>query len=423
MALPDESRSPSPSPPPPDAAKPIRFNPFSPEFRNDPYPQYHLLRAREPIHRTMGMWVLTRYEDIRAVLIDRRFSSSQIPELVKMQGQRLGQEGFGAIEQLGRKSIVFTDRPEHTRLRHLVNKAFNSAVVEARRPHITATAERLVDELVDKGHLEFIADFADPLPLHVMSDMMALPQEARPVVRDWTHRIRFFLEPSLMSRNDFEQAHSVLLEYMAFFRELVRERRERPGDDLISSLLAARAGEDRLSEDEVIFTCIMTFVAGHETTKALLGNGMLALLRHPEQLHLLLQRPELIGSTVEEMLRYDSPLQMTKRKATEDLEIGGRAIRQGEQLLLCLGAANRDPERFQEPDRFDITRSDNAHIAFGFGMHSCLGGLLANVEAQLALGVLLRRLRDLRLGDEQLEWSQSSFIVRGLKRLPITFRS
>ena len=396
------------------ASAPIRFNPFSADFRRDPYPAYRQLRETKPVHRTMGMWVLTRHADVQAVLRDRAFSAGLIPDLINRQASRLAQQDVAQIQRLAQKSLVFTDNPDHARLRGLVNRVFTAHAV----------AERLVEGAWSQGGMDAIADFAAPLPITVMSEWMALPDGLRQHVGQWTHDIRFLLEPGLMSAEDFAHVCDVV---QAFAHELglvVAQRRSRPGEDLISELLAVEtAGGDRLTDEELVFVCIMCFVAGNETTKSLVGNGLLALLQHPDQDALLHRQPEHLKGTVAEALRYDSPLQQTKRLATRAVEVGGEQVREGDQVLLCLGAANRDPAQFDRPDEFDITRSAKNHLAFGHGMHGCLGGLLAELQAEVAFECLYRRAESLELGSGELEWHDHSFIVRGLKQLPVSVRA
>jgi cytochrome P450 len=410
------------------ADAPIRFNPFSAEFRRDPYPLYRRLREARPVHRTLGMWVLTRHADVDGVLRDRTFSAGLIPQLVSRQADRLARDDVARIERLGKKSLVFTDNPDHARLRGLVNRVFTADAVAKLRPRISEAAESLVQRAWDNGGMDAIADFAAPLPITVLCDWMALPDTLRARVGPWTHDIRFLLEPGLMKADGFAQVCAVVEAFATALDEVVAQRRSRPGDDLVSQLLAARTGGgDRLSDEEIVFVCIMCFVAGSETTKSLIGNGLLALMTQPSQGELLHRRPDLSGSAVSEALRYDSPLQLTKRLATRDVEIGGKRIPAGDQLLLCLGAANRDPAVFSQPDDFDITREAKGpgakgHLAFGSGMHGCLGGLLAQAQAQIAFDHLYRRADRLKLFSEDLEWQDHSFIVRGLKRLPVSLR-
>ncbi len=414
---------------------PARFNPFSAEFRRDPYPIYRALRETRPVHKTMGMWVLTRHADVRAVLRMRTFSAGLLPELVSRQATRGSVAGraVGAadadnvrrIGRLGEKSLVFTDNPEHARLRGLVNRVFTAEAVAGLRPRAERVAAHLVGQALTRGGMDAIADFAASLPLTVMCDWMALPPALRERAGEWTHDVRFLLEPGLMSAEDFTRVGGVVEAFTAALAKLVAERRVRPGPDLISQLAGVvTGGRDRLDDEEAAFVCIMCFVAGNETTKSLIGNGLLALLRHPEQSAQLRRDPDRLGAAVDEALRYDSPLQLTKRLATRDVEIGEKLVREGDQVLLCLGAANRDPEVFERPDDFDIGRDAAAHLAFGHGMHGCLGGPLAQLQAAVAFDCLYREAGHVELAapSAEFEWQDHSFIVRGLKRLPVSLR-
>ncbi|NNH68338.1 cytochrome P450 [Nocardia uniformis] len=399
----------------------IRFNPFSAEFRRDPYPMYRELREHRPVHKTLGMWVLTRHEDVRAVLGDRSFSAGLIPRLVAEQAERFRQTDVDRIARLGRKSLVFTDNPDHARLRGLVNRVFTAAAVDGLRPVATELTARWIARARNDCEMDVIADLAAPLPVSVLCEWMALPAALREQVRPWTHDIRFLLEPGLMQEADFIRVREVVEEFAAALTEVLEQRRREPGDDLISRLLAARtAGGDALSEEELVFVCIMSFVAGNETTTSLIGNGVLALIRHPEQAHALRHGHVTVKAAVTEALRYDAPLQLTKRVATRDVEVGGQRIRAGDQVLVCLGAANRDPEVFERPDEFDLVRGGLGHLAFGHGLHGCLGGQLAELLAEVAF-VQLRELELTPLTDE-FEWQDHSFIVRGLAHLPAAVR-
>ncbi|MFF5032339.1 cytochrome P450 [Nocardia salmonicida] len=412
----------SPEPVAPSRAR-VRFNPFSAEFRQDPYPLYQQLREAEPVHRTLGMWVLTRHAEVRGVLHDRSFSAGLIPSLVSRQAERLGHCSVAQIERLGRKSLVFTDNPDHARLRGLVNRVFTARSVESLRPLVARVAADLMERAWRDGGLDVIADLAAPLPVAVLCEWMDLPEELRPRVGPWTHDIRFLLEPGMMKAGDFERVRVVVEEFAAAIDAVLPERRARPGSDLISQLLAARtAGGDVLTDEEVVFVCVMCFVAGNETTKSLIGNGTLALLRHPAQAALLCRGPESVEAAVTEALRYDPPLQLTKRLATRDIQLDGARISAGEQILVCLGAANRDPDVFARPDEFDLTRTGGGHLGFGHGMHGCLGGLLAELQAQVAFEYLFVRSEHLEPRQTDLEWQDHSFIVRGLKSLPVDVR-
>ncbi|UGT61108.1 cytochrome P450 [Nocardia asteroides] len=400
-------------------AAPVRFNPFTDEFRADPYPMYAALREHAPVHRTMGMWVLTRHADVRAVLRDRDFGVDVIPLALRRQAARLGVGDTERIDRLGLKSLVFTENPDHARLRALVNRVFTASAAARLRPRVTALAERLIRDAWRDGETELMGSFAGQLPVLALCDWLGLPEQLHPLVGGWTHDIRFLLEPGLMTAADFARVRTVVDTFTAELRAVIDRRRAEPGDDLISLLLASRTGAgDRLSDEELATIGIMCFVAGVETTKSLIGNAVLALTAHPAAQDRLRADPARSAAAVAETLRYDSPLQHTKRVARRSVPLGDRVLRAGDQVLLCLGAANRDPAAFPEPDTFDLTRAPTAHLAFGHGLHGCLGAPLAELQARIALDCLLRLPgRLVRAGEP--EWQDHSFIVRGPRRLPL----
>lgn len=400
-------------------AAPVRFNPFSDEFRADPYPMYAALRERAPVHRTMGMWVLTAHADVRAVLRDRAFGVDVIPLALRRQAARLGVTGTERIDRLAAQSLVFTENPDHARLRALVNRVFTASAATRLRPRIAARAEQLAAAVWHGGETELVGAFAGPLPVLALCDWLGLPEHLHPLVGGWTHDIRFLLEPGLMTAADFARVRTVVDTFTGELRAVIDRRRAEPGADLVSLLLASRTGAgDRLTDDELAGIGVMCFVAGVETTKSLIGNAVLALTEHPAAQDRLRADPALIGTAVAETLRYDSPLQHTKRVARRDTPLGGHLLRAGDQVLLCLGAANRDPAAFPDPDTFDPARAPGAHLAFGHGLHGCLGAPLAELQARIALGCLLRLPgRLVRAGEP--EWQDHSFIVRGPRRLPL----
>jgi cytochrome P450 len=318
--------------------------------------------------------------------------------------------------------MLFRDPPDHTRLRALVSKAFTPRTIEVMRGHIQEIVDRLLDRALARGGMDVIEDLAYPLPVTVICEMLGVPVDDHASIRGWSADIARSLDaiglpsdPSVAERG--RTARRALADY---FRALLPERRARPQADLLSGLLAAEEQGDRLTEPEVISMCLLLFIAGHETTVNLIGNGTLALLRHPEQLARLQADPALVPAAIEELLRYDSPVQRTARIASTDVELAGHRIARGTMVVTVLGAANRDPAQFAEPDRLDVTRRDVRHIAFGYGIHFCLGAPLARVEGQLALGALLHRAPGLRLAETSPEWRESS-VLRGLKRLAVTF--
>src|SRR5216684_2680248 len=371
----------------------VFFNPLLPEFHANPYPFYHQLREKDPVHETsMGFWVLTRYDDVVMSLRDPRFGREAFePLLAAMYGQE-GEQG-----RLPR-SMLFRDPPDHTRLRTLVSKAFTPRVIEGMRSHIQSSVDRLLDKVQGAHAMDVIADLAYPLPVTVICEMLGVPTGDHHAIRGWSSDIARSLDAiGLVSdREIVERGGAARRALGDYFRALVRERRQRPQEDLLSLLIAA-----------------------HETTVNLIGNGLLALLRHPDELEKLKRDPGLVPSAIEELLRYDSPVQRTGRFTTTDVEIQGRKIPSGSLVVAAIGAANRDPGQFPDPDRLDVARADNRHVAFGFGIHFCLGAPLARVEGQIALGTLLRRMPGLTLQTPEPEWRESS-TLRGLKALPVT---
>lgn len=394
----------------------VLFNPLLPEFHANPYPFYHRLRAQEPVHQSsMGFWVLTRYDDVVMVLRDPRFGRQGFHSM--LAGVYASPTNPDPLPP----SMLFQDPPDHTRLRALVNKAFTPRVIEEMRPHIQDIVDGLVDRVQGTGTMDVIADLAYPLPVKVICEMLGVPAGDHETIRRWSADLARSLDAIGLPtdaevREQGTQARRALGEY---FRALIPERRRQPRADLLTALIAAEESGDRLTERELLAMCILLFVAGHETTVNLIGNGIFALLRHPAELQRLRQEPPLIASAVEEFLRYDSPVQRTARIPTCDVEIEGHKIPHGAMVVAVIGAANRDPAHFSDPDRLDIARLANRHVAFGFGIHFCLGAPLARLEAQMAIGTLVQRAPHLRLATEAPEWRESS-TLRGLKALPIT---
>jgi cytochrome P450 len=318
--------------------------------------------------------------------------------------------------------MLFRDPPDHTRLRALVSRAFTSSVVEGMRRHIRRVVDGLLDRVQDAGRMDVIADLAYPMPVRVICGMLGVPLGDQEAIREWSADLGRSLDAIGLTTGVevLERGRAGQRAMSDYFRRLAAERRRRPTDDLLSHLIAAEEAGDHLTEDEVIGTCVLLLFAGHDTTMNLLGNGILALLRAPQEFERLKADPGLIGSAVEELLRYDSPVQRTGRFTRAPVEMGGRMIPEGAIVVVVIGAANRDPAQFPNPDRLDVGRADNRHIAFGYGIHYCLGAPLARVEAQIALGAVIDRLGDLALADLEPEWRESQ-VLRGLKALPVTF--
>ncbi len=402
------------------AAKAFKFNPLDPEFQADPYPTYHHLRCFEPIHRTfMGVWLLTRYADAKAVLRDSRFCIYPTPKKIKEKSHYLELGDFNGLVQATGKWLIYLNPPDHTRLRGLVSKAFSSASVKCWRPQIQGVADELIGKVWDKGSMDIMSDFACPLPVKVIAAILGLPIEDCSNLHRWTDELSLVLDP-LRSLKDYERMNKVALEFTDYFKSLIAQRQKRPQEDLLSTLIAAKEQDNKLSEEEIVSLCMLLFVAGEETTINLIGNGMLALLRHPDQMQKLKQEPTLIQGAVEELLRYDSPIQLNTRVAIENVDIGGKTIRAGEKVYIALGGANRDPEQFPEPERLDITRQQNGHLSFADGIHYCIGAALARLEAEIAINTLVQKLPNLRLATDRLEW-RKNIILRSLKALPVTF--
>jgi cytochrome P450 len=389
----------------------LHFDPADPAFIADPYPTFHRLRAKGPVHKSvLGFWVVTRYDDVQTVLRDPRLGKETIQKLVE---KRTGQPAVDL-------SMLTRDPPDHTRLRGLVAKAFTPRVVEALRPRVVAMVNELIDRMLEKGETDLMEDFAYPLPITVICELLGVPVEYQETFKHWSMDVArgldaIFHVPEVAARS--AAARHALAD---FFRALIAERRKAPRNDLLSVLIAAEEAGDTLTESELLATCTLLLVAGHETTVNLIGNGTLALLRNPDEFKRLRENPALAASATEELLRYDSPVQRTARIGTTDITLGDQTIPAGEVVMLFFGAANRDPARFPEPDRLDIGRTDNRHVAFSNGIHFCLGAPLARLEGQIAFEALTRRLPNLALKTATPSF-RPSVTLRGLTTLPLTY--
>ena len=391
---------------------------FGLEMLANPYPVYHRLRTAHPVYRVpqLDAWVVTSYEGVNGALRDPQLSSDRFPRL----RQRLAARGLDNLADDRVRSMIHMDPPDHTRLRALVNKAFTPKAVEAIGSHIQTIVDGLLDAVSGKGSMDVIEDLAYPLPVTVIAEMLGVPGEDRGRFKHWSDEVSAALSGDIAALSEpvLRRVMSARDELVDYFRAVVQERRRNPGSDLLSALTQAEEEGGRLSEDELYSTVVLLLVAGNETTTNLIGNGMLALLRHPDEMQRVWEDASLVPAAVEEMLRYDGPVQLTTRVAKTDLEIHGTKISKGEWLYLILGAANRDPAQFPEPDRFDVRRAENKHIAFGAGAHFCLGAPLARLEAQIALRTLRKRYPGLRLAEENPEY-RNNFNLRGLKSLRV----
>lgn len=384
----------------------------------DPYPLYRRLREEDPVHWDpfLHAWVVTRYNDVMQVLSSFSADRTPTPE----QLSRMGLGDLTPIAQVMVQQMLFMDAPAHTRLRGLCAEAFTPHRVEALRAHIQDIANRLLDKVQGAGRMEVIADFAAPLPAIVTAEMLGVPTSDHQQLKSWSADFAEMLGNFQHNPNRVMRVRRSLEGMLEYFRRMIAELRKKPRPGLINSLLTAEVQGDRLSDAEVIANSILTMVGGQETTTNLIGNGIVTLLRNPQEANRLRQDRSIIGSAVEELLRYESPSQYTGRLAPEDIEMGGKKISKRQAVLAVMGAANRDPERFPDPDRLDLTRKDNRHVAFGWGPHFCFGAPLARIEGQIAFATVLERLHDMRLDPGPLVWREN-LGLRGLTALPVSF--
>jgi len=404
----------------------VVFDARDPAVIRDPYPALARLRETDPVHwdGRLGGWLLTRYDDIRRSLRDPRLSSDRMrPFFAHLPtGSR---NELADLEAHMALWAVFNDPPDHTRLRGLMNRAFTTSAIAALRPKVATIVEGLVEDLLREPQADFIARFAYPLPATVIALLIGVPLEDVELLKHWSDDLGSFVLASRLSADKYSRANAAIREMNAYFGDLVEARRRKPADDIASAMVSAEERGDFLSRDELVAACVLLLFAGHETTTHLLGNGMLALLRHPEQMQRLREESAdqaLVANAVEEMLRWDGPSLAQVRVVADTYELGGRTLQPGDRVFQMLAAANRDPETFTDPDRFDIGRTESSrHLTFGFGIHFCLGAPLARLEGQVAFPILLRRLGDITLAAPP-DWSDS-IVVRGLNRLIIACRS
>ncbi len=389
----------------------VAYNPLSDEMARDPYPAYARLRERSPVHysRLAGGLVLSRYADVDRILRDHaRFTVN--PDLRKSS-----KAGYRPPKE--ERSILFMDPPDHTRLRSLVNKAFTRPAINALEPRIREIMGVLLDDIGDPAGFDLMEAVAIPLPVIVIAEMLGIPQQDRARFRIWSDQRARLLEP-MLTRAERKIAEQASIELNRYFLSIIRSRKGEPKDDILTRLVQAEEQGDTLTETEMLNMLRVLLVAGNETTTNLIGNGMLALLRHPDKLQSLRDEPGLIPAAVDELLRYDSPVQMTLRCAVEDYEINGTPVRAGQDVILLAGSANRDPDAFESPDQLDFNRPKHDHISFGRGIHYCLGAALARLEGRIAFEMLLERFDSLRLLKERAVFHHS-IVLRGLETLPI----
>ena len=405
------------------SAKPERalslYHLLDPEVLANPYPLYQRLRIEDPIHWDpfLHAWIVTRYADVVHVL--HHFSARRTPTPEQLSA--MGLAALNPIAQVMVRQMLFLDPPDHTRLRALASAAFTPRRVERLRSHIQEIMNGLLDALVPRGQMDLIADFASPAPAIVTAEMLGVPVEDHGQLKDWSADFAEMLGNFQHNPDRFVRVLRSVQDMCSYFRSAMQEQRLHPRGGLVNAMMEAEVDGAKLTEDEIIANLIVTMVGGQETTTNLIGNGLLTLLRNPAEAERLRADSSLIPSAVEELLRYESPSQHTARLAPAGVEMGGRKIRERQAVIAVMGAANRDPERFPEPDRLDIVRQDNRHLAFGWAAHFCFGAALARLEGQIAFETILRRLPNLTLDPTTpLEWREN-LGLRGLKALPLSF--
>jgi cytochrome P450 len=399
------------------------FNPFDPVFRANPYPAYARLREEEPFHQSpFGVLVLSRYADCLFMLQHPNVSSDERNSIAyKLFMQAQGMSGEDRFVE--RRPFLFMDPPDHTRLRGLVTKAFTPRVIDKLRPRIQEVVDAAIDAAVEKGSMDVINDLAYPLPVTVISEMLGVPAADHETFKEWSRELARSLDPDLVLPPEvIARRQQAAEEFAEYFRGLIAARRREPQDDLLSALIAAEQDGAVMSEEELLSTCILILIAGHETTVNLIGNGVLAFMRNRDAFERFKADPAGLARTaVEEVLRYDPPVQMTGRIALEDIEVGGHKISKGEQSVLLIGSANRDPGQFSEPNTFDAGRAKNNHLSFSSGIHFCLGAPLARLEGQIALRTMAERLPQMELAAGELGYKEN-IVLRGLAALPVSLR-
>jgi len=391
---------------------------LTPEFYADPYPTYRALREHEPVKRLPnGTCFLTRYDDlVTAYKNTRVFSSDKKKEFAPKYGA-------SPLFEHHTTSLVFNDPPAHTRVRRLIMGALSPRAIAAMEPDLIRLVDDLLDAIETKGKFELIADFASAIPVEVIGNLLDLPHEERQPLRDWSLTILGALEP-VIQPEQFARGNKAIEDFLGYLETLVERRRARPGNperDVLTRLIQGETNGERLTETELLHNCIFLLNAGHETTTNLIGNGLVALAIHPSEKRRLIQAPDLIRTAVEEILRYESSNQLGNRMTTERVELGGVMLEAGTSVTLCIGAANRDPKQFEDPERFDVTRTPNNHLGFGFGIHHCLGAPLARMETQVALASLARRAPGLALAADDVTY-KSNVVLRGMEALPVLMR-
>jgi cytochrome P450 len=398
------------------------FDPAAATFRADPFPVFQWLRDEDPAHWSPYLkgWVLTRYDDVRRVCLDERMSSDRLrPFFASLPGGEAAR--MAELIRILTLWMVFRDPPEHTRLRRLASRVFHVRSMQALRPNVEAIAAWLLERIGERPSFDFIADFAGPLPALVIIDMLGAPRSELARLKRLSDEMALFIGSARVSEAKYPRAEAATREMAELFRGLIAERRAAPREDLLSRLVHLEDDGERLSEDELVATCVLLLFAGHETTTHHLANGLAALTRFPGQMAKLRRSPGLAAAAVEELLRYDGPIGAQVRIVQEPQTLHGKPLQRGDRVFLMLNSANRDPRAFPEPDRLDLERSGVAHLTFGFGPHICLGFPLARLEGQVALPAVLARWREIEVEDAPREWIDS-LVLRGMKSLPLRVR-
>ena len=397
----------------------------SPEFLQDPYPLLQQMREQEPIYwsDSIGGWILTRYDDIMATFKDTESFSNEgrLGKAVEYLPPEKRAKYKPFEDHYATKGLLHSDPPDHTRMRNVIVKDFTPNVVEQMRPNIQSVVNHLIEEAEKNGGMDVIPEFASALPVGVIAEILGVPRSDRHLFKRWTDMILGFQGVNKPSEGDLTRAQDGLQEIRPYLTNMIEERRKQPRKDLMSKFVTAMTDEGRISESELINTCVTLFTAGHETTLSLISSTIFTLLSHPEQLALLRKNPDLLKSTIEESLRFESPVSRQTRLMKQDAALNGKALKKGQLVFQMLNAANRDPAYFKDPDTFNIRRENNRHIAFGFGPHFCIGATLARTEAFIAVGTLIQRFPNLRLVDAKPDWDSEKRNSRVLNKLAVKF--
>jgi cytochrome P450 len=397
----------------------------TPEFVADPYSTLRLLREESPIYwsDSIGGWILTGYDDILVSFKDTAHFSNEnrLGKALNYLPPEKQVEYKAFKDHYATKSLLHSDPPDHTRMRNLVVREFNAKVVEQMKPRMQEVVDGLIDAALAKGEMDIIPDLASALPIHIIAQILGVPAADRHLFRIWADNILSFQGVNKPSEESLRRAQEAIVSMRPYIHQMAEERRHEPKEDLLGKFVAAESEGGRISEEELVSTCVTLFVAGQDTTIALISNAIYTLLSHPEQLQLLRENPTLLASAIEETLRFESPIPRQPRLMKEDLELRGNHLKKGDVVFQMLNAANRDPAYFRDPDKFDIRRENNRHMAFGQGIHFCVGAVLARAEALIAVGTTLKRLPNLRLVSKKPDWDTDKRNSRSLKTLKVQF--